>query len=270
MCALSPVKREMILPAIVAITLIGIVVFGPLLAPFDPYKPFPLDVLKPPSADHWFGTNSYGADVFSRVLYAAQLDILLAVSGVLGGLIVSLPLGAALGYYRGPLVTVALRALDFVQSFPPFILAIAIASFSGPDLITVIFILVVLNIPIFTRLLRTEVQSLRGRAFVEAARCIGNSDANVIIRHILPNALGAVIAQTSVNIGWALIITAGLSFVGAGLVPPTPEWGAMISEGAPYILTGEWWVVAFPGASLCLTVLFFSVLGDFFAGRITK
>ena len=235
---------------------------GPLAVPFDPERASLLEIMQPPDFTHWFGTNSYGADIFARVLHAGRLDLLIAVVSVGGGLLVAMPIGALLGYSRGWWNALVMRALDFVQSFPPFILAMALAAVAGASVLNVILIIGFLNVPIFARLIRSEVLSYRERAFVEAARCAGNSDLRLVIRHILPNAMSAAVAQASVNIGWALILTAGLSFVGAGVEPPTPEWGAMISEGAEYIITGEWWIATFPGLALCLTVLSFALVGE--------
>lgn len=235
---------------------------GPFAVPFDPERASLLEIMQPPDSTHWFGTNSYGADIFARVLHAGRLDLLIAIVSVGGGLLVAMPIGALLGYSRGWWNGLVMRALDFVQSFPPFILAMALAAVAGASVLNVILIIGFLNVPIFARLIRSEVLSYRERAFVEAARCAGNSDLRLVIRHILPNAMSAAVAQASVNIGWALILTAGLSFVGAGVAPPTPEWGAMISEGAEYMITGEWWIATFPGLALCLTVLSFALVGE--------
>jgi peptide/nickel transport system permease protein len=155
-----------------------------------------------------------------------------------------------------------MRALDFVQSFPPFILAMALVAVAGTTVINVLVVIGFLNIPIFTRLVRSEVLALRQRGFVEAAKCSGNSNVRLVVLHLLPNAFGAAVAQASANIGWAMLMTAGLSFVGAGIPPPTPEWGAMIAEGAEYMITGEWWIATFPGAALAFSVLSFALIGE--------
>ena len=235
---------------------------GPLFIGYDPTRAAPLEILQPPSADHWLGTNSYGADVFSRVIHAARLDLMIGITSVLGALLIAMPIGALLGFTQGWWNTLTMRAMDFVQSFPPFILAMALAAVTGPSVLNVILIIGLLNVPIFVRLIRAEVLGLRERDFVDAAKCAGNSDSRLVIRHILPNAMSAAVAQASVNIGWAMILTAGLSFVGAGVAPPTPEWGAMISEGAEYIITGEWWIATFPGIALGLSVLAFALVGE--------
>ncbi|MCI0429349.1 MAG: ABC transporter permease [Rhodospirillales bacterium] len=242
--------------------IIGCALFGPILIEFDPERAAPLEIMQPPSAVHWLGTNSYGADVFSRVVHAGRLDLLIGTVSVIGALLIAMPIGALIGYAQGWWNPLVMRVLDFVQSFPPFILAMALATVTGPSVINIILIIGFLNVPIFARLIRSEVLAFKERAFVEAAKCSGNSDLRLVIRHILPNALSSSVAQASVNIGWAMILAAGLSFVGAGVEPPTPEWGAMISEGAQYIITGEWWIAAFPGIALGLSVLSFALVGE--------
>lgn len=246
--------------------LLGLIILvsliGPFLVPFNPEAAQPLKIMQPPSAEHVFGTNSYGADVLARVIYAGRLDLMIAICSVGGGLLLAMPIGSLLGYSQGWWNSVTMRVLDFIQSFPPFILAMALAAVAGPSVTNVIMIIGLLNIPVFARLIRAEVMAYRKRAFVEAARCTGNSDLRLISLHILPNTLSAAIAQASVNVGWALILTAGLSFVGAGVEPPTPEWGAMISEGASYMITGQWWIAFFPGLALALAVLSFALVGE--------
>jgi peptide/nickel transport system permease protein len=234
---------------------------APFLTPYDPEKTTEATLLAPSSA-HWFGTNATGGDVFSRVIFAARLDLLIAVTSVAGSFALATPIGAWIGYSRGWWTGVVMRVMDFIQSFPAFIFAMALVAASGQSILNIILVLGFLNVPIFVRLVRSEVLGLRQRAFVDAARCVGNSDLRLVFRHILPNTLGTALAQASTNVGWALLLTAGLSFVGAGVRPPTPEWGSMISDGAQYIISGSWWASVFPGIALGLTVLGFSLVGE--------
>ena len=176
--------------------------------------------------------------------------------------VIAVPLGAAIGYSHHWLASGTMRVIDFLQSFPVFILAMAIVAVTGQSVANVIFVIAILNIPVFVRLVRTEVLSVRERTFVEAARCAGNSDLRLVLRHILPNAAGPAISQASVNVGWALLLVAGVSFVGAGVPPPTAEWGVMIGEGARNMITGEWWVSVFPGIALGIAVLAFALAGE--------
>lgn len=235
---------------------------APLIAQYDPERANPVEALQAPSSTHWFGTNSYGGDVFSRVAYAARLDLLIGFVSVAGSFLIAAPLGAAVGYSRRWWAGLVMRLMDFIQSFPLFIIAMAFVTVSGPSTRNVIIVLGLLNIPIFVRLVRAEVLSLRERSFVEAARSLGNTTPQIIGKYVLPNALTSSIGQASVNVGWALLVTAGLGFVGAGVQPPTPEWGVMIGEGARYMITGEWWISVFPGLALGIAVLAFALAGD--------
>jgi peptide/nickel transport system permease protein len=252
--------------------LLGLVVLialvGPLLSGYDPERADPLNALEAPSAQHPFGTNNNGADVFSRVVHAARLDLFIGFTSVALAFIIAIPLGAAVGYSRRWWAAVTMRFMDFLQSFPIFVLAMAFVAFAGPSLRNVIVVLTVLFIPIFIRVVRSEVLAMREANFIEAARCVGNSDFRLITRHVLPNVLGTSMAQASINIGWALLVVAGISFVGAGLQPPTPEWGLMISEGAENIITGQWWVALFPGVALGIAVLAFALAGDALRDRL--
>lgn len=245
-----------------------LVIFGPIIAPYSPTATDPNAVLQAPSWAHPFGTNNNGADIFSRTIAAARIDLIIGVLGVGIGMAIGTPLGAAAGYSRSFASGLLMRLMDFIQSFPVFILALAIVAVAGPRASNVIIVIALLNIPIFVRLVRGEVQSLRQLSFVDAAKAVGNSDTRIVLRGLLPNAMGSSIAQASVAVGWALLLTGGLSFVGAGIQPPTPEWGLMISEGANNMVTGEWWIALFPGLALGLAVLTFGYAGDLVAARM--
>jgi peptide/nickel transport system permease protein len=239
-----------------------IAIVGPLLTSYDPVRAAPLQALLPPSRAHWFGTNSWGGDVYARVVYAARLDLFIGITSVGIGFLIGAPIGALVGYHRGWASGLTMRGMEFVQSFPVFILAMALVAVRGPGTWNVIVVIALLNIPIFARLVRAEVLALRDRAFVDAGRAVGNGTARLVWQHILPNSLGSSVAQASANVGWALLLTAGLGFVGAGIRPPTPEWGSMIAEGAENMITGQWWISLFPGIALGIAVLAFALAGD--------
>jgi peptide/nickel transport system permease protein len=241
---------------------------APVLTPYNPTRSIPEDALQAPNTVHWFGTNNTGADVLARVVYGARLDLFIGVVAVGLAFLIAAPIGALAGYSRSWWGGLIMRLMDFLQSFPLFVLAMAFVAVLGPQISNVILILGVLNVPIFVRLTRGEALVLREATFVEAAKCAGNSDLRLIVMHVLPNALGPALAQVSVNIGWALLLTAGLSFVGAGLQPPSPEWGLEISEGAENIISGQWWISLFPGVALGLCVLSFSMVGDVVRSRM--
>lgn len=243
-------------------------IFAPFIAPFGPERADATVVLQPPSAQHILGTDVSGMDVFSRVVYSARIDLTIAVFGTLFSLIIGSPLGLIAGYFSGTRGVWGwtseglMRAADVLQAFPVFVLAIALVAALGQSARNVIIAITFVNAPIYLRLLRTQALSLRERRFVEAARVAGNSEMRILFRHVLPNASAPAIVQLSVNMGWAVLLTAGLSFVGAGVRVPTPEWGSMIAVGAQNMITGQWWPALFPGIAIALTVLGFALVGD--------
>jgi peptide/nickel transport system permease protein len=241
---------------------ITLAVVGPAIAPFDPEAAIPGNQLRPPGARHIMGTDSNGMDVFSRVIASPRTDLTIAILGTLGAITLGVPLGLIAGYYRGVLPELLMRVSDIVQSFPVFLLGMALVVVTGQEIKNVIYVVAAINCPIYVRLVRSQVLFLRERPFIEAARVLGGRDRWLIREHILPNAIGPVVANASITIGWAILLTAGLSFIGAGVRVPTPEWGSMIAVGAKNVYTGEWWPSVFPGAALALTVLGFALLGE--------
>lgn len=235
---------------------------GPVIAPFDPRTAIPGEQLRPPGFGHIMGTDDNGMDVFSRVIASPQTDLTIAILGTLGAIAAGIPLGLIAGYYRGFASELLMRVSDIVQSFPVFILGMALVVVTGQEIRNVIYVVAVVNCPIYVRLIRGQVLFLRERPFIEAARAIGGRDSWIIRKHVFPNAIGPVTANASVTIGWAILLTAGLSFIGAGVRVPTPEWGSMIAVGAKNVYTGEWWPSVFPGVALAVTVLGFALLGE--------
>ena len=243
--------------------MLALVVLAPYLASYDPLEANPNDILQPPSMAHWFGTDSSGLDIYSRVLYAPRVDMVIAVAGVLLGVVIGCPLGVFVGYYPTRfLSTLIMRAMDFMQSLPVFIMAMSIVAALGQDVTNVIYVLTLFKTPIFVRLMRSEALSLREIEYIEAARCVGNSTLRIVFRHLLPNSLAPALVQLSVSIGASILLTAGLSFIGAGVRVPTPEWGLMIASGAQNMITGQWWIAFFPGVAMSLAVLGFALVGD--------
>jgi peptide/nickel transport system permease protein len=262
------------LTALTGATIVGVVVllmvFSPILVPYNPVTASAIDILLPPSASHWFGTDNLGMDIFSRVIYAPRVDLVIALASALLAVTIGVPLGVISGFYRGPVAEWISRIADVVQTFPVFVLAMATVAMTGQNIWNVVFVIAVLNAPIYLRLMRGQTHTLRERLFIEAARCAGNRDWQIISRHLMPNAIGPAVAQFSINIGWAMLLTAGLSFIGAGVRVPTAEWGLMISNGAQNMITGQWWIAFFPGVALGLTVLGFALLGDAFERYFTS
>jgi peptide/nickel transport system permease protein len=252
--------------AIVAVVVL-VAIAAPVIAPYSPITADPTVYLQSPSLAHPFGTDNTGMDVLSRVIYAPRIDLTIAVIGTAISAIIGTFLGAWVGYFQGTpgIRNIAsgttMRAADVLQAFPVFVFAIALVAVFGQSTSSIIFAIAFVNIPIYLRLMRTQVLSIRRMRYVEAAFVSGMPDGRIIRDHIVPNALGPVLAQLSVNIGWSILLTAGLSFVGAGVRAPTPEWGSMIATGFPNVMTGQWWPSVFPGLALAVTVYGFALIG---------
>lgn len=238
------------------------IIFAPVLATHAPTEADPLSSLQAPSAEHWLGTDVSGMDIYSRIVYATRINLLISVVAVAGAFVIGVPIGLLVGYYRSWLSTLVMRVFDFIQSFPVFVLGMALVSVMGQEIWNVAIVLAVLFVPIFARLIRAEALSLRDRPFIAAARCSGAKDGQIMFRHILPNALTPAIVQISISIGMAILLTAGLSFIGAGVRMPTPEWGLMVSVGSQQMILGVWWVALFPGLAIVFSVLSFALLAD--------
>lgn len=242
--------------------LVVVAVAGHWLAPFDPLASNSSAVLQPPSSTHWFGTDNVGRDVFSRVLVATRLDLQISVMAVSLSFVIGSFLGAVAGYWGGWLDVTLSRILDTIMAFPLFVLAMGIVAALGNTVENIIYATAIINIPFYARLIRAEVNIRRDSGFAVAARLSGNSDLRVLAFHIFPNTLPPVMVQLSLNLGWAILNAAGLSFIGLGVRPPTPEWGIMVAEGANFIVSGEWWMAVFPGLALMFAVFTFNLLGD--------
>lgn len=248
--------------AIGASLLIFVGIFGPWIVPYDPIASNVQNALMPPSAAHWAGTDQLGRDVFSRIIVAAQLDLAIAVSAVGISFALGAVIGALCGYSGGRLDRAVGRFVDVLMAFPLFVLAMAMVAALGNRVENIVIATAIINLPFYIRFARAEVNVRRNLGWVEAARACGDGHVSVVLRFLLPNVLPAMVVQMSLNLGWAIINAAGLSFIGLGVKPPTPEWGIMVAEGARFISTGKWWLVAFPGLALMLAVLCFNLLGD--------
>lgn len=253
------------LNAIVAILLalmVSAALFGPALAPHDPMRSNATEALKPPSAVHWFGTDELGRDVFSRVVVATRLDLIISLTAVVLSLILGSAIGAIAGYYGGWFDRVSGRLIDTIMAFPLFVLAMGIVATAGNSIPNIIYATAIINLPFYARLARAEVATRREAGYVQAARLCGNRNPQILLFHIVPNILPTLAVQASLNMGWAILNAAGLSFVGLGVRPPTPEWGIMVAQGASFIVSGEWWIVVFPGLVLMLAIFTFNLAGD--------
>ena len=242
--------------------IIGVAVFGPLLIPFDPLETNASRALMPPSLDNWFGTDNLGRDLFSRVIIATRLDLMISVAAVALAFVVGAAMGSAAGYWGGWIDIVTGRLIDTIMAFPLFVLAMGIVAALGNTVENIIYATAIINLPFYARVARAEVRIRRDSGFVQAARLSGNSDLRILALHIFPNTLPPMMVQISLNMGWAILNAAGLSFIGLGVRPPTPEWGIMVAEGANFVVSGEWWLAFFPGLALMITVFAFNLLGD--------
>jgi peptide/nickel transport system permease protein len=255
-------RSPLTIAGLVLITIFALgAVFAPLLAPADPLKQVLSARLKPPSAEHWLGTDQLGRDILSRMIYGARISLLIGLVVVVlaGGL--GTFVGLVAGYSGGWLDEVLMRLTDVFFAFPALILAMAISGALGPSLTNAMIAIAAVSWPVYTRLVRAQVLSLRNREYVEAARSLGASTPRIIWQHILPNSLAPLMVQASFDMGGAILAAAGLSFIGFGTQPPTPEWGVMISEGRNYISTHPW-LPLFPGLAILFTVAAFNLIGD--------
>jgi len=228
------------------------------LAPFlnlqDPVKANPAIRQQPPSSEHIFGTDAYGMDVFSRVLNAARLDFLMTILCVSFAVAVGAPLGAAAGYFGGALETIVERLAEIVQSFPVMLFAMMIQIALGSSITNLVWVISIYIAPFYAKLVRSIVKPLRDADYIQAARVTGQTPMQVLFRHLIPNALSAIISQFTLSAAVSIRLLSGLSFLGLGVAIPTPEWGSMIQIGAGWMVFGKWWPSVFPGLALFLTV----------------
>lgn len=236
--------------------------FAPLIMPHDPVAAYTDRVLQSPSAAHWFGTDGNGMDVFSRVVYGARFGFGIAIPAVVLSLAIGIPVGLIAGYRGGYLDEVLMRFFDGLRVFPSIILALAVVAATGQSLFNVVLVLGLLDSPVFVRLVRAEVLALRSSNFVESAVAAGNPTWRILFVHLLPNAIQGAMAQTAVRAAWAVRISATLAFLGVGIQAPTPEWGAMIRQGAEFMVSGQWWVAVYPGLALIVMVFGLNMFGD--------
>ena len=248
----------------IIVFMICVALIGPSLAPYPAQGRGESNLkerLQAPSAKHIMGTDNYGRDVFSRVIYGARIPLLIAFVVTAAIVIIGVPIGGIAGYYGGKFDEVVMRICDVFLAFPSLILAIVFVAFLGPSIRNAMIAIVLSWWPWYTRLVRGMAVSLRERPYIEAAKTMGVKDFTIIRRHILPNAFGPVVVQMTLDIGTVILAAAGLSFIGLGAQPPVAEWGLMISDGREYILD-QWWIGAFAGLAILILVLAFNLVGD--------
>jgi len=235
---------------------------GPYIVPYDPLASDTAATLQAPSWQHWFGTDQLGRDIFSRVIVATRLDFVIAITSValvfaLGGFA-----GIASGFFGGWTDRIVGRISDTIMAFPLFVLAMGIVAALGNTVTNIVIATAIINFPLYVRVARAEANIRRDAGFVQAARLSGNGEFRILLMHILPNIMPIMLVQISLTMGYAILNAAGLSFIGLGVRPPTPEWGIMVAEGAGNIISGEWWIAFFPGLALMIAVFTFNLVGD--------
>jgi peptide/nickel transport system permease protein len=237
-------------------------IFAPIIAPYNPLALNPKDRTSPPSQHNILGTDEYGRDIFSRILYAARVDLFIAFTSVAISAVVGVFLGATSGYLGGIVDEVVMRILDIIQAFPALILAMALAVALGAGKTTIIYVVAFIMVPVFARIMRSEILSARERGYTEAALCMGESDLEIIFKQLLPNCLSPILVQFALNISYAILDAAALSFIGLGVRPPEAEWGSMVNAGVKYISSGQYWLSIFPGLAMAITILGFNLIAD--------
>lgn len=247
---------------VIAAAIIAMAIFAPVVAPYDPIKSDFRSMQKPPTERHVFGTDQLGRDNLSRVIYGARASLTVALGAVLFGTTLGALWGLASGYLGGRFDLISQRIIEFLQSFPDLILAMAIAMALGAGFGTVIVAIAITRIPFGGRVVRAVVLSLKEMSYVEAARGVGASKLRIMLRHILPQCVAPYLILATTHLGVAIIIEAALGFLGVGIPPPTPTWGNMLADSLNAGLVPPWWLVLFPGAAITLTVLAFNLLGD--------
>jgi peptide/nickel transport system permease protein len=236
-------------------------VFAPVLAPYDPIALSPADRLQGPSAEHWLGTDQFGRDTLSRIMYGGRLSLSVALASVVFGGLIGTLLGLVAGFYRGWLEILIMRLTDIVLSFPAILLAIALLAFFGAGFRNLVLAIGIVYIGPFTRVARAAVLSIREELYVEASRAAGSSDARTLFFTLFPNALAPLIVEVTLRLAYAILAEASLSFLGLGAPPPAPSWGQMIADNRRFLALSPWATIA-PGFAIMLVVLGFNLLGD--------
>jgi peptide/nickel transport system permease protein len=254
-------SRTGLVGALVLLIVTLAAVFAAQVAPYNPTRQDFRVEREPPSMAHLMGTDEFGRDLFSRVIWGAQSSLQAGAVAASIALVAGLVLGMVAAYYGGALDSFIMRVMDVLLAFPYILLAITVVAILGPGLQNAMIAIGIVYVPHYARVVRGAVLSVRARDYVEAARALGARDGRVMIQHVLPNTLAPIIVQTTLNVGSAIIDTAGLSFLGLGTQPPTPDWGNMLSAGRSYVIDSPW-IATFPGLAILVTVLAFNLMGD--------
>lgn len=251
------------LGGILAGLVVIVAIVGHLAPPDNPVAINPHLISAPPGNGHWFGTDEFGRDVLSRVVYGIGIDVVIGLVVASLALVIGAAVGLVTGYLGGWVDDIVMRVVDIVMSFPSFLLALAIAVVLGNNVRNVIIAVTIAYVPYILRLTRSAVLTVRGADYVLGARAVGGSRTRVMALHVLPNAVGPSVVQATLMSGWAILDVSGLSFLGVGIQPPSPELGVQVAQGASFITSGQWWMSVFPGIAIIIAVLAFNFLGDY-------
>lgn len=254
-------NRLALIGCVIVLVLLFAAIFAPLVAPYAPEEQFPTDARQPPSAQYFFGTDTIGRDIFSRVVYGARVSLFVGLASMSLASALGICIGLLAGFYGGWTDTVLMRSMDALLAFPAVLLAIFIIAVLGPSLLNAVLAVGIVYTPTFARLTRASALSIREKEYLEAARAIGLRDWPIMLRVILLNSLSPIVVQFSLGIGYAILVEAGLSFLGLGVQPPTPAWGSMLGSGRNYMSFAPW-LTTFPGLAIFVTVLGFNFVGD--------
>lgn len=254
-------NKTAIAGVIILIIFALIAIFAPLIAPYDPLEQNFIKSFRAPSAENYLGTDEFGRDVFSRIIYGSRISLQIGFVAVFISLIVGVSLGLTAGYYGGLLDQLIMRVMDLMLSFPYILLALVIMSILGPGIFNAMIAIGIVYVPQYARVVRSSVLSVKKKEYVISARALGAGDLRIILKHVFLNSMAPIIIQTTLSIGRAIINAAGLSFLGLGAQPPTPEWGAMLSNGQDFLRNAPW-IATFPGIAIALLVLGFNLVGD--------
>ena len=262
-------KPLLVVGVLLLVFFAALAIVGPFFVA-DPLATDPANTFQAPSAEHWFGTDRFGRDVFARSVHAARLDLTIGLTIAIAAMVIGSIIGVIAGYFGGATDEIMMRLTDVLLAFPGFVLALIIVAALAETTINVIIAVTIAFIPYFIRLTRAQVLKERELEYVEGARLAGNNSWRVAFRHVLPNSLAPSVVGATLVTGYAVLTVAGLAFLSVGIQPPTAEWGVMVGEGAKDIITGEWWTSLFPGAMIVVAVMAFHFIGDEFGGEATS
>ena len=254
-------SRNFVIGMTIFIALVIIAILAPLIAPFDPLEQNYAEATQAPSLHHLFGTDEFGRDIFSRVIFGTRIDLQVGIISVIAPFVIGIGLGAASAYYGGFVDTLIMRLVDVVQGFPFIVIIVAIVAALGPGLNNMYIAVAIIAWIVYARLIRGEILVEKQKEYVTSARAIGANDWRVMTRHLLPNTITTSIVFSMADVALYILLAASLSFLGLGAQPPSPEWGAMITEGQNFMTTA-WWMSALPGLAIIITGVALSFIGD--------